>query len=581
MNIKESILLANANGKLLSAIVEASYDERDDEREHLVQVLSALHNSGDIDFLSACRSDQLDAISGHPIFIIHQVFCKVLPDIDCSAADAVVTSCLIFHRAANYVPVSCLVFDSLREWFQKSPKRTDDGLELIRRDTGVSPQVVRSIFLAGAQHDSMRYATEALDYASRRQSPARLDAIAALGAMDIHKYQDILLKAIQCLDDAIENPTSENDAAVAIRVTFGLLNRLEVEQLDMLRPLVLKACKNPNVNTLREIIRSISADRSLYTEEMIDVSLAAIQEYHGGVIDIIEEIDFMLYQWDIEDKQRILRFLVEVFGNKKTTITFDQLNHFTNKLRAKESGEILGWFVVSLLLTGEHQLCLAANRLLLPCFEVPNGLDIDLAQFHLDGKMTLFLSRKIIGYCFTNMACTCAILISCMRSVSDDCRRELEKTVFDYFLINYPSAIEGFRNYISLPSDLARRSVLCLSRDIETYLGRLGQHGLCDAFRPSERESRLQHYQQMDSIERTKSESLMRSIVPQIAPQSVVLYGTGIIYYMNTGDESQARRQVSPVSIFRQTIEFPRLSVLDPVGLHFATLSLCSEPRPS
>ena len=523
MNIKESILLANANGKLLSAIVESS----DDEREHLVQVLSALHNSGDIDFLSACRSDQLDAISDHPIFIIYQVFCKVLPEIDCSAADAVVTSCLIFHRAANYVPVSWLVFDSLREWFQKSPKRTDDGLELIRRDTGVSPQVVRSIFLAGAQHDIMRYATEALDYASRRQSPARLDAIAALGAMDIHKYQDILLKAIQCLDDAIENPTSENDAAVAIRVTFGLLNRLEVEQLDMLRPLVLKACKNPNVNTLREIIRSISADRSLYTEEMIDVALAAI-----------------------------------------------------HKLRTEESGEVLGWFVVSLLLTGERRLCLAANQLL-PYPEVPDGLDVDLSQFHLDGPMTLFLSRKIIGYCYTNMMCTCAMLMSCMRTVSDDHRCELEKTVFKYFLINYPNAIESFRNYISSPSDPARLSVERLSQDVGKYLKRLGQHGLCDAFRPSERERQLQHYRLSDSMDQIQRDAFEHSIASKIAHRSLVLYGTGSVYYVYSGDESQPRRQVSPFSSFEQTIEFPRLSVLDPVGLHCTTLSLHSEPRPS
>ena len=579
MNIKESILLANANGKLLSAIVEASYDERDVEREYLVQVLSALHNSGDIDFLSACRSDQLDAISGHPIFIIHQVFCKVLPEIDCSAADAVVTSCLIFHRTANHVPVS-LIFDSLREWFQKSPKRTDDGLELIRRDTGVSPQVVRSIFLAGAQHDIMRYATEALDFASRRQSPARLDAIAALGAMDIQKYQDLLLKVIQCLDDAIENPTSENDTVIALRATFGLLNRLKAEQLDTVRPLVLKACKNPNVNTLHEIIRSISADRNLYTEEMIDVALAAIQKLHSGVTSIIEEIDFMLYRWDVLDKQRIMRFLVAIIGDKKHTITFEHFKNFSHKLRTEESGEVLGWFVVSLLLTGERRLCLAANQLL-PYSEVPDGLDVDLSQFHLDGPMTLFLSRKIIGYCYTNMMCTCAMLMSCMRTVSDDHRCELEKTVFKYFLINYPNAIESFRNYISSPSDPARLSVERLSQDVGKYLKRLGQHGLCDAFRPSERERQLQHYRLSDSMDQIQRDAFEHSIASKIAHRSLVLYGTGSVYYVYSGDESQPRRQVSPVSIFRQTIEFPRLSVLDPVGLHFTTLSLRLEPRPS
>ena len=576
MNIKESVRLAIDNGKLLSVIAETSYDERN----NLVQVLSAFHNSGYIDFLSVCRSDQLDAISGRSFFVVQQVFCDTLPGLDCSAADAAATCRILFERAGNDLAADH-VFDSLLEWLQKSPEMTYDGLELIRRDAGASPQIVRSILLAGARHDTIRYAEEALDFAIRRQSPARLGAIEALGAMEIQKYQDILPKVIQCLDDAIENPTSENDTVVALRATFGLLNRLKAEQLDTVRPLVLKACKNPNVNTLHEIIRGIHVNRKVYTEEMIDVALAAIQKFHSGVTSIIEEIDFMLYQWDVVlDKQRIMRFLVEIIGDKKHTITFEHFKNFSHKLRTEESGEVLGWFVVSLLLTGEHQLCIAANQLL-PRSEIPVGLDIDLSQFLLDGPMTLFLSRKIIGYCYTNVMCTCAMLMSCMRTVSGDRRGELEKTVFKYFLINYPNAIESFRNYISSPSDPARLSVERLSQDVGKYLKRLRQHRLCDAFRPSERERQLQHYRLSDSMDQIQRDASEHSIASKIAHQSLVLYGTGSVYYVYSGDESQLRRQVSSFSSFEQTIEFPRLSVLDPVGLHFATLSLRSEPRPS
>lgn len=390
MNTKESVLSANSNGKLLAAIVEMPYEERD----NLVQVLSALHNSGDIDFLSDCRSNQLDAISGWSFFVVQKVFCDTLPRLNCRAADATAICRILFERAGNDLAATH-VFDSLLEWLQKSPERTDEGLELIRHDTGVSPQIVGSILKAGARHDIIRYAEEALDFAIRRQSPARLGAIAALGAMDIQKCHDILFKAIKCLDETIENPTSENDTVAALRATFGLLNRLKVEQLDIVRPLVLKACKNPNVNTLYEIIRGIFVNRNVYTREMIDASLAAIQKYHGGVTSLIQEIDSMLYQWDIDmDKQRIMRFLVAILGNKEHTVTVDQFKNFSHKLRTK-STDVLGWFVISLLLTGKHQLCIAANQLL-PRSEVPDGLDIDLAQFLLNGPMTLFLSRKIL-----------------------------------------------------------------------------------------------------------------------------------------------------------------------------------------
>ena len=575
MNIKESVRLAIDNGKLLSVIAETSYDERN----NLVQVLSAFHNSGYIDFLSVCRSGQLGAISGWSFFVVQQVFCDTLPGLDCSAADAATTCRILFERAGNDLAAT-RVFDSLLEWLQKGSERTDEALELIRRDARIPSQVVTSIILAGARHDIMRYAKEALDYATRRQFPARLGAIAALGAMDIQKYQDILPKVIQCLDDAIENPTSENDTVVALRATFGLLNRLRAEQLDTVRPLVLKACKNPNANTLYEIIRGIRVNRKVYTEVMIDASLAAIQKNHSSATGLINEIDSMLYQWDIDvDRQRIMRFLIAILSNKEHTITVDKFETFNHKLRTK-SGELLGWFVVSLLLTGEHQLCLAANQLL-PRSEVPVGLDIDLAQFLLDGPMTLFLSRKIIGYCYTNVTCTCAMLMSCMRTVSGDRRGELEKTVFKYFLINYPNAIESFWNQISLPSDPARPSVERLSQDVGTYLKGLEQHGLCDAFRPSERERQLQHYRLSDTMDKIQREAFNRSIISKIAHRSIVLYGTGSINYVDVGDESQPRRQVSSFSSVTQAYELPRLHVLDPVGLDFATLSLRSEPRPS
>ena len=575
MNIKESLLLAKDNGKLLSFIVETPYDEHD----NLVQVLSDLHNSGYIDFLSDCMSDQLNAISGFPFFRVQQVFCSTLPRLDCNAADATATCRILFERAGNDLAAT-RVFDSLLEWLQENPDRADEGLELIRRDARVSSQIVTSVILAGARHDIMRYAKEALDYATRRQLPARLGAIAALGAMDIQKCQDILPKVIQCLDDTIENPTSENDTAVALRATFGLLNQLKAEQLDTGRPLVLKACKNPNLNTLHEIIRGIYVNRKVYTEEMIDASLAAIQNYHSGVTSLIHEIDSMLYQWDIDvDRQRIMRFLIAILGKKTHTITIDKLENFNHKLRAK-SGELLGWFVVSLLLTGEHQLCLAANQLL-PRSDVPDGFDIDLAQFLLDGPMTLFLSRKIIGYCYTNVTCTCAMLMSCMRTVSGDHRGELEKTVFKYFLINYPNAIASFRNHISSPSDPARPSVKRLSQDIGTYLKRLGQNGLCDAFSPSERERQLQHYRLSDTMDKIQREAFERSIISKIAHRSIVLYGTGSVNYVDVGDGSQPRRQVCSSSSVTEAYEIPRLSVLDPVGLDFAIRSLCTEPPPS
>ena len=78
-----------------------------------------------------------------------------------------------------------------------------------------------------------------------------------------------------------------------------------------------------------------------------------------------------------------------------------------------------------------------------------------------------------------------------------------------------------------------------------------------------------------------QKKALRGSIVSQIAHQSVVLYGTGTIYYMHTNDGSRPHRQEASFGRFQQTIEIPRLRVFDPVGLDFALSRFRAEPPPS
>ena len=242
-------------------------------------------------------------------------------------------------------------------------------------------------------------------------------------------------------------------------------------------------------------------------------------------------------------------------------------------------GDILGWYVVSLLLTGRRELC-SATFGLLPYDRVPKGFDVDLSEFALDGTTVLFLCRKIIGYLLSHRPCASALLLSCFRAISSDHARELEDTVLTCFLINHPSAIDWFKEHVS-SADQAHAVVKRLERRVNSYLKGLGKHGICSAFRPSEREYRYQQYKQFDLMQGIQRDALRGSIVSQIAHQSVVLYGTGTIYYMHTNDESGPRRQEAPFGSFQQTIEIPRLTVFDPVGLDFALSRFRAEPPPS
>ena len=143
VGIQNRILSANANGSLLSDLCSPAYVGRED----VIDALAALHNSGQIDFPAACRSDQLNSISGHSFFSIQQFFCKTLPRIDCDVRDAMETCAVLFEKAGNDMTAG-FVFESLREWFTQRLERTENGLRLIQSTPDVPAGVAHSVLLA-------------------------------------------------------------------------------------------------------------------------------------------------------------------------------------------------------------------------------------------------------------------------------------------------------------------------------------------------------------------------------------------------------------------------------------------------
>ena len=165
---------------------------------------------------------------------------------------------------------------------------------------------------------------------------------------------------------------------------------------------------------------------------------------------------------------------------------------------AMSTAPSLGWYIVSLLLTGDFRLCRAASQLL-PYNETRDGLDIDLSPFSLKSPWVLYLSRKILGYCIVNKESAAALLLSCLRAVSDTDRSELEDLVRDRFLMNYLTATEWFEAAVS-SNDPAQQSVRRLSQSMSSYVTELDQAGSCSAFRPNERERQLEAYRLGDFV---------------------------------------------------------------------------------
>ena len=573
MTTRDAILAANDAGTLLESIAATPFEEA----ESVANVLASLHNSGEIDFLAACHSKQLDAISDYSFLDLQRVFCDALPRVCCSAASAAEACKEIFDKTSNDYTAG-LVYDALRKWFQQSAQRAEEGLSLIRQNAVLHTRIVRPVLLGGATHDPNKFADEALKLSNHPRSHIRSDAIWALGRLAPEHVDQLLQRVIDRLGKAIEAPISDGDSAAAIEAALHLLHESDGNTADDVERLLIKACEDSTPATRQALAIGLQTRRSRYTDEMIDATLEAIQYTSKREHHTIQAIDNMLYRWDLDgDRQRVLGLLAELLSHADDAIELSDLRDFRYRL-GNGPGKVLGWYVVSLLLTGSRRLCIAADQLL-PYQETRDNLDVDLMPFALSPSWILFLARKIIGFCLFKKESAAALLLSCLRVVPDQERPELEELVMNHFLLNYVSAIEWFESAVS-PNDSAKDSVDRLSISLKLYIAELSRLGICPAFRPNERENHLQMYRQIEFERDVRKKSEEGSIFSIVGRNVALLYGTAAIVYVDKNDGLGLRRQEISMSIIEHKAEFPRLHSIDPVGLNYYKHCFQSEPPP-
>ena len=311
---------------------------------------------------------------------------------------------------------------------------------------------------------------------------------------------------------------------------------------------------------------------------MVDAALLALRYTDKLDIHTAKAIDSALYQWDLDsDRARVFEFLASLLTQEDDPLDLEILSNFRHQLR-DQPGDVLGWYVVSLLLTGEPALCAAAESLL-PYKETRHGIDIDLDTFSLTPPSLLYLARKILGYCILNKESAAALLLSCLRNVSDQNRAELEELIFVHLCLNYLTAIDWLETADS-HDDRAKQSVERIASRVREYVAELERHGTCAAFTPSDRERRLQGYRRADFQRDVHKKAEQGSLLSSLAHKATILYGTSSIAYVYTDAASEPHRQEVAMRAYEHFFEFPRFDVIDPVGFQYNIRLFRSEPPP-
>ena len=559
---------------LLCTIAEMSYDHQ----EELLEQVAVLHNSGQIDIVAACASEELNRIPRKHLFGLQRVFYQVLPDLDCNVKGAV-AACRMLYDKVSSDGTAGYIYEGLRKWLERDEQRVEQALTEMEGKNDDGSDIARCSLLAGASFNLAKYSNLAIQLSRRAEPETRRGSIIAMGYMPLEEHDRNLDDVLNRIHELLNEPQSDEDCGFAIEAAFNILSRLGKKLADRVGPLLYSACDRPSPILRQAIAQGLLSNRQLYTEDMVTASFEALKQTRGSETATIQLIDSVLYAWDLEnDRERVRDFLISFIGREEEGVDFGELENFQHKVE-HSAGNVLGWFVVSLLLTGDHRLSEFANDML-PFREAQVGLDIDVGSLVLDSRWILFLAKKVLGYCLIKRDSAGMLLSACLRSVAEEEQTELEDLIFEYYLINYPGAIKILRSTVS-EHESARACVGRLENRISRYLDALGKHGSCSAFDPSERERWLQIHRNIDFWRETQEKAERQSVFYQVIHKSVLLYGTRSIVYAYVGEGQERIRQEVTLGSHEFKAEIPRLEAIDPVGHQWAITSFRSERTPS
>lgn len=571
-NVRDVLLVAEANGTLLATVGSLA----DQDQEAIADLLANMQNSGEIDLPANCQSDELARLPSGSFFPLQGVFCESLPKFDCSATDSVRACIRIYEHPCNDGAAE-LVVQAMQSWFQESPRRLDEGLELLH-DENVHPVLVKPILFAGGAYDAKKFAAHALSLSHREQPGVQRNALYVLGRIVQIEDKALVQQTIDRLNEVIDAANSADDLSSAVEAALNLFERLgssvecEVEQL------LVKACRNPTFALRRVLATNLRECLSSFSKAMQDSSFQVLESTNNDEMAIIAEVDRSLYACDLDqNREYVLRFLKGLLKSRENGVEVAQLRNFRHKL-AHGPGELLGWYVVSLLISGDHGLCKSANGLL-PDQESDERLDIDLAPFGLGPRWIPFLARKILGYCLLKRESASALLLSCLRGVTDEYRHALEQLILRFLFMNYLHAHEWFEQALT-KGDHAKKSIERMSKEVRKYKDELSKLGTCSAFAPSENERRLERHRQVDFWRDVQKEAEQRSTFSTLVNKATILYGSGSIAYVYDSGSQIPRREVIPFESHEFKVEVPSMQFVDPVALEFTLYLLQTEIPP-
>jgi hypothetical protein len=230
---------------------------------------------------------------------------------------------------------------------------------------------------------------------------------------------------------------------------------------------------------------------------------------------------------------------------------------------------------------GHRPLCQAVGDVVNTRHKDAMNLRFDDSTLSLAGDTAdrVFVAKRVVGFLFNKPKTAIGFLASLLTGQDPEADSSVSELIIDPMLINYPgSGREALVTAIDAASTGVQPSLRALLDVLDGYLERITSTPRLRALEVQQVERESYRRYLASTMEESMKEAEKKSALLSLMHRSTLLYGRSSVSYVDQLDGSSQRMEV-PMSTHGVSVEFPRMSNIDPVGLDFRLRVLRNETR--
>ena len=535
-----------------------------------LQMVAHLASSGKIPLRGDGDDAYMAAMDTQPFFSGARLMCKLIPFLSIDRREVMRLVRNLVDRGGNDLTAN-EPNAAFRKWCANDVSRAEAVLKDARDGDPDALDLLCFALEAGARAD------DAIAFLTSDSPRTVVSAALALSRMEISRAAG--QRAATAISRVAANTQDDRILQHAVLACFAVLGR----NRDLPRPeagLVLDhALAHGGQGTKYALATLLTRTEAEISDDEIHKILAALKDSDPEMEATVEHIDMAARKLTASGHFGELMDVVATHV-VQAGLTFDSFERVWAEL-VRGDGRLLRELAVDWLRDGNPRLCNALRGRLGRFIDKPLTLDLEPALLPDEAKEQVFLCRKAVGHLFVLPITAASVLVSVLKNGHPGATDDVADLLYDPLLVNY---IGDLRTYVAAVADENADSfgpLLGKALERSQDIADLGGLAPLPELQPSEERRHIDYVHRTEEMSDAVRKGSRKSVFSGLTAEIHLAYGMSATMYVDDPSASSGAKQRVDVSMqpLSVSMELPRMSIFDPVGIEYTLWHLRTEGR--